>query len=104
MVKLSEKYDHVEHERANIKERYSYKCYRVFASTDRNDGRLLKVKSGKRGEKFANTPDHCFIDNDDVTAAVCPDKLDKQWYVKLAIKRLEEFGISCGRQQSLGLT
>jgi DNA polymerase len=74
--------------------RYSYKCYRVFASSDLEDGRLLKC-GGARGkpEKFGNTPEHCFIDNDDVRTAACPDKLDKQWYINLAIKRLKDFGV-----------
>jgi len=112
IVKLSNKYKWVEHEHCNpimkvtgvrvkkehyfypYTKRYSYKCYRVFASSDLEDGRLLKC-GGARGkpEKFGNTPEHCFIDNDDVRTAACPDKLDKQWYINLAIKRLKDFGV-----------
>ncbi len=89
LVKLSSKYDHVEH---NGKV-YSYKCYRVFASTQSADGRILKCRSGSNPAKFGNTPDNCFIINDDVKGMECPAHLDKQWYLDLALKRLEDFGV-----------
>ena len=112
IVKLSEKYDWVEHEHCTpvitktgkrvIKEvyeypekvKYSYKSYRVFASNSQDDGRLLKRKKVKtKGEKFGNTPDHCFICNDDVCGVKAPQSLDKDWYIDLAKKRLKQFGI-----------
>lgn len=112
IVKLSNKYDWVEHEHCTpiitntgkrvIKQvyeypekvRYSYKSYRVFASNCQDDGRLLKRKKVKpKGEKFGNTPDHCFICNDDVCGVKAPQTLDKSWYVDLAKKRLKQFGI-----------
>jgi DNA polymerase len=112
IVKLSEKYDWVEHEHCTpvitktgkrvIKEvyeypekvKYSYKSYRVFASNSQDDGRLLKRKKVKtKGEKFGNTPDHCFICNDDVCRVKTPQTLDKGWYIDLAKKRLKQFGI-----------
>lgn len=92
IVKLSGKYEYVEHNN----KKYTYKCYRVFASKDPSDGRLLKVKkkeTGMVGEKFANTPESCFIFNDDVTDVKVPAKLDKQWYIDLAHKRLNDFGL-----------
>lgn len=112
IVKLSEKYVHVEHEHCTpikhetgvrVKKvfyeypetvKYTYKSYRVFASKDLTDGRILKC-GGSRGkpEKFANTADHCFIFNDDVGGVKVPEKLDKQWYIDLARKRLNQFGI-----------
>ena len=75
-------------------ERFTYKSYRVFASNDLKDGRLLKC-GGKRGnpEKFANTPDHCFIFNDAVNGVSVPAYLDKQWYIDMAKKRLKQFDI-----------
>ena len=124
IVKLSEKYDWVEHENGsthlepiidektgkvkrdrqkNIKmmkvfddtTKYMYKSYRVFASNDQSDGRLLKRKQIKsKGEKFGNTPDHCFIFNDSVVGVKTPPKLDKQWYIDLAKKRLKQFGVA----------
>lgn len=112
IVKLSEKYNWVEHEHCTpvitktgkrvIKEvyeypekvKYSYKSYRVFASNSQDDGRLLKRKRVKtKGEKFGNTPDHCFICNDDVCGVKTPQTLDKGWYIDLAKKRLKQFGI-----------
>lgn len=112
IVKLSDKYDWVEHEHCTPvitntgkrvikkvyeypkKVRYSYKSYRVFASNCQDDGRLLKRKKVKpKGEKFGNTPDHCFICNDDVCGVKAPQTLDKSWYIDLAKKRLKQFGI-----------
>lgn len=112
IVKLSEKYDWVEHEHCTLvitktgvrvikeiyeypeKVKYTYKSYRVFASNSQDDGRLLRRKKVKpKGEKFGNTPDHCFICNDDVCGVKVPTNLDKGWYIELAKKRLKQFGI-----------
>lgn len=122
IVKLSSKYDWVELEkdlkrytyvdrvykngRKKIKEevkvgtykKFDNKAYRVFASMDETDGRLLKCKKTENGvtkkDKFANTPDHCFIDNGDINNKSIPSKLDRDYYVKLAKKRLEQFGVN----------
>jgi DNA polymerase len=131
IVKLSSKYDWVEHEqgyyptytkRGKLIEnyestvKYDNKAYRVFASLDTNDGRLLKCRDNpKAGEltiasfcgweynryiepditkaKFGNTPDHCFIENGDIRNMKIPKKLDRQYYIDLAKKRLEDFGV-----------
>ena len=89
LVKLSNKYEYVEH---NGK-RYSYKCYRVFASNRSTDGKILKCRDGSNPAKFGNTPDSCFIVNDDVKGMTCPSRLDKRWYIDMAIKRLTDFGV-----------
>lgn len=92
IVKLSSKYEYVSH---NGK-RYDYKCYRVFASNDKNDGRICKCRAANNPAKFGNTPESCFIDNENITNKKVPKKLDKQWYIDLAKKRLGDFGIkSC---------
>lgn len=71
------------------------KTFRVFASKDEHEGGLFKRKEGKNPEKFANTPDKCFIDNGDVTEKITPEKLDRQFYIDLAQKRLNQYlGIS----------
>ena len=52
---------------------------------------------GKRGkpEKFADTPDHCFVYNDAVDDGVkVPKNLDKQWYIDAAKRRLSQFGVA----------
>lgn len=89
LAKLSNKYEYVEHNGI----RYDYKCYRIFASRDIKDGRLLKCRAGNNPAKFGNTPDSCFIENGDVHDLPIPDKLDRQWYINLAKKRLSDFGI-----------
>lgn len=98
VVKLSSKYDWVEHEQAGGNVKFDNKAYRTFASKDHNDGRLLKCKATEKGDKkdkFAGTADHCFIINEDIMAMPIPSKLDKGWYVNEAKKRLrEKFGIN----------
>lgn len=72
------------------------KVNRVFASryTDR-DGYIGKLKTdGGTIEKFANTPDHCFIDNTDITEKRCPVRLDRQYYIDMAKKRIADFGVA----------
>ena len=93
VVKLSNKYKWVEHENGYGTTKLVNKAYRVFASRDNLDGRLLKCDGVRNPAKFGNTPDHCFIDNGDIIGKPIPDKLDKEYYVNLAKKRLEDFGV-----------
>lgn len=73
---------------------FQNKCYRVFASNDITDTYIGKSKKkGATIEKFANTPDHCFIENGDICGKLIPGKLNKQWYIDLAYKRLKQYGI-----------
>ena len=120
LAKLSDMYDHVEHERGRThyeqkyskdgkksgkklvyesREKFQNKAYRVFASKDPLDGRLLKCRTKTDGKyeeaKFGKTPDKCFILNDDITGMKCPAKLDKQWYIDYAKRRLKQYGIEC---------
>lgn len=71
------------------------RTFRVFASTNESDGYIGKCKDeGATVEKFANTPDHCFVYNGDVNGKEIPEKLDLDWYVNLAKDRIEDkFGI-----------
>ena len=71
------------------------KTFRVFASKSNKDGQIgkMKNKNGKMVvEKFANTPEHCFIENEDINDKPIPEKLDRIYYIKLAYKRLKSFG------------
>lgn len=95
IVKLSNKYKWVEHEEKYKTTRYDNKSYRVFASTDEADGRILKCDGVRNPAKFGNTPDRCFIVNDDIRGKSTDrfPKLDKDYYIAVAKKRLEDFGL-----------
>ena len=93
IVKLSNKYRWVEHENGQGPTKFDNKAYRVFASLDNTDGRLLKCDGVRNPAKFGNTPDRCFIYNNDITNVPIPSKLDRQYYIDLAIKRLKDFGV-----------
>lgn len=99
IVKLSSKFDWVEHNGR----KYTNKCYRVFASKKASDGVICKCKSPftewfrdeydlVKRDKFANTPERCFLNNGDISGAKVPDRLDRQWYIDLAHERLRQFG------------
>ena len=90
VVKLSGKYWRTWHNGKFMVD----KCYRVFASSDHFDSYIGKCKSkGSTIEKFANTPDHCFIDNTNINGRKIPSKLDKNWYIDLAKERLKQYGV-----------
>lgn len=99
IVKLSSKYEWVEHEHQWTEDEvFDNKAYRVFASTDPDDKRLLKCKRIEKvdriivkKDKFGNTPDNCFVCNDDIKGASIPAKLDREYYVNLAKKRVIDF-------------
>jgi DNA polymerase len=93
IVKLSNKYRWVEHENGQRTTKFDNKAYRVFASLDNRDGRLLKCDGVRNPAKFGNTPDKCFICNDDIRTMPIPSKLDRNYYIGLAIKRLNDFGV-----------
>lgn len=93
VVKVSSKYMYALYGDKILKE----KCLRVFASKDGNDKGVFKLKAeGKNPEKIAGTPIHCFINNEDINErSRIPRKLDKQWYIDLANKRINDFK-GCG--------
>lgn len=71
------------------------KTYRVFASTKKNDTYIGRCKKmGGTVEKFANTPEHCFVMNEEVNGVDIPERLDKRWYMELVKKRVSDFGIN----------
>lgn len=88
IVKLSSKYDYVEW----YGQKHTNKCYRVFATTYRQCGSIMKVKVKKgNAEKFANTPQYCYLENGDIRGKKVPDHLDKSWYISVAKERLRRF-------------
>lgn len=98
VVKVSNKYLFGQHNGRRLND----KTFRVFASKDESDTAIFKVKEKPdapftdpyKYEKFANTPLHCFIENGDINGVKCPDKLDKQYYIDLAKKRLIDYGVT----------
>lgn len=92
IVKISNKYIAGWHNDEQLND----KTFRVFASRNCNDSFIGKIKD-KKGklviEKFANTPDKCFIWNEEVNDVAVPEQLDKEYYVEVAKKRLEQFGV-----------
>ncbi|HJE96344.1 MAG TPA: hypothetical protein K8V00_01870 [Ligilactobacillus acidipiscis] len=90
VAKLSYKYKYFTLNGEIIPER----CVRVFASNEQNSGMLLKFHATTgRPAKFPNSPEKCFLWNDEIKNQRITPKLDKQWYIDLANKRLEQFGV-----------
>jgi DNA polymerase len=90
IVKVSGKYLYALHGETILND----KTLRVFASSDPKAGSVSKLKAkGKNPEKFANTPDRCFIDNGDIIGKKIPAYLDRRWYIDLTNERLSQFGV-----------
>lgn len=87
IVKVSKLYKYAIHGDKRINE----KVLRVFASRDENAPGVFKVKTEDRIEKIANTPEKCFIYNDEVLNVKVPEYLDKNYYIEIANKRLTDF-------------
>jgi hypothetical protein len=105
VVKVSRLYLHALHGDVQLPE----KVLRVFADK-REDAKgvfklKLKMKDGieqEVAEKIGNTPDRCFIDNDDVKEKIVPEYLDKDYYIEIARKRLNDFlGIKNERKKKV---
>lgn len=67
------------------------KVLRVFASKDENAYGVYKVKAIDKIEKIANTPDKCFINNENIIGVKVPEHLDKQYYIEIAKDRISKF-------------
>ena len=94
IVKLKGTYDYVEHN----DQTYEFKCYRVFASRvacDTQISKCIRRTEDDKKDKFGNTPDRCFIDNDDIKGKKVPHRLDREWYIDLAKRRLRQYGVQC---------
>ena len=68
------------------------KVIRCFASTNPNDGAIYKKHKDKITlDKTAGTPENAFIDNGDITEKKVDSRLNRNWYLELAEKRIKEF-------------
>ena len=62
---------------------------RVYASKDTRYGKLFKIKAeGDATAKIEMLPEHCIIDNDN---RLTIDDVDKDWYIELAQKRINDY-------------
>ncbi|MFD2046032.1 hypothetical protein ACFSTA_12420 [Ornithinibacillus salinisoli] len=86
IVKISSKYEYARYGTRRMNE----KVFRVFASVDKNDKEIRKIKNGS-AEKIAYAPEHSFIINDELKEIEIPSKLDYWWYLDLANKRINDF-------------
>lgn len=86
--KVGSKYEGIYHGEKLIKE----KCVRCFASKDTRDGGLQKLhKETKRFAKIEGTPLNARLINTDINGMSCPAWLDKEWYIDMAQKRVNDF-------------
>ena len=87
---------------ANAGGKYKYAMYgnlplaervnRVFASKSPNDEGIFKLhKTTGTKAKIEMTPEQCFIINGDIRDMEIPNKLNREWYVTLAERRVKEF-------------
>ena len=86
-VKITSLYKYALHGNVQLKE----KVLRVFASTNPDAPGVFKVKSEDKADKIANTPEHCFINNENIIGVKVPPELDKQYYIDVAKKRIDDF-------------
>lgn len=91
IVSVSSIYSHIELEPYG---RVDGKCHRLFATKNRTDGIPYKVRkdNGQRA-KVGGSSEHTTIIDGCILGMDIPEYLDKQWYINLAKKRLEDFGI-----------
>ena len=64
------------------------KVNRVYAAKDDRFGTVKKVRPNGKVEKIASLPDHCIIDNEN---RLTVDQIDKQFYIDLANKRVNQY-------------
>lgn len=95
VVKIGKNYKFVAHGDKPIKER----VVRIFASKYEEQPGVFKVKDKmKEGvmiegyEKIADTSEHCFIDNSDVTNKDIPEELDIEYYINWVKKEIKRMG------------
>lgn len=87
VVRVSSKYNYAMHGSNKL----SDKTLRVFASKIQHHGGVFKVKEGKNPEKFANTSLNSFIANGEVIGLETPDYLDRQFYIDMAKRHINQF-------------
>lgn len=65
------------------------KVNRVYATKDTRYGKLFKIKAEDESTaRIESLPEHCIIDNDNKATI---GSIDKNWYIELAKKRINDF-------------
>lgn len=72
-------------------EKTGLKVQRAFAAKHGFGGNISSIIKGQSPSKIANAPVRVFFDNGDIKNTEVPEHLDKEWYISLAEKRLEDF-------------
>lgn len=65
------------------------KVNRIYATKDTSCGKLMKETHAGNLQSFADTPEHAFVDNTNTEMTL--DMLDREWYYKLTMKKLNDF-------------
>lgn len=86
IVKVSSKFKYASHNGVKL----DGKVFRVFASRSLSDGSIFKHKENMIS-KVGNTPERCFILNNDIKNVDIPRKLNRKWYIDMAKKRINDF-------------
>lgn len=86
IVKVSSKFTGAYHNNKTL----DGKVFRVFASRRVTDGTIYKLKQCNPF-KVGNTPERCFIMNDDINSIAAPRVLNKKWYIDISNKRINDF-------------
>ena len=82
--KYREAYHLVDDKRESVQ-----KVNRVYAAKDTRYGKLYKIKAENDSTaKIEMLPEHCIIDNDNKLTI---ESVDKNWYIELAKKRINDF-------------
>lgn len=84
--KITRKFDSIYHGNDVLNE----KCIRYFASKCNWDSGLYKSKNGVL-HKISGSPEHAYIDNTDINDKKISRKLDREWYIDVAKKRISDF-------------
>jgi DNA polymerase len=98
VAKISGKYTAIAHGNPSIQTQTSQilheRCIRIFASKNASDLTYYKCKreTGKWA-RLENSPAHARAINGNIVGTPLPDWLDRQWYVDLAHKRIQAFGV-----------
>lgn len=95
IVKMGGTYNHIRQGDKILKE----KVLRVFATTDETYQDVYKVKDDGSESVLPSTPEHALIYNENVLGLKPFETLDKQYYITMAKKRLNDFLNGTGKKK-----